>query len=187
MSKLPEELRLDIIRLIGIMDRTSPEVIREVERVLEKRLKAMPLEDMMRAGGIETAVSILNYVSRGIEKQVIEALEHEDPEYAEEIKKRMFVFEDIVLLTPGTIPMIYKTAGPQVFAVAMKGTPVEVSDHIFKSLGKEDQAELKAAVEGTKPMRLSEVELVQQKIVDIIRAFEDQGEITVARQDETLV
>lgn len=187
ISKLPEELRPDIIKRIGAMDRISPEVAREVERVLEKKLRAMPLEDVMRAGGIETAVSILNYVSRGVEKLVIESLEHDDPDYAEEIKKRMFVFEDIVLLDPGTIPMIYKTAGPQVFAVAMKGTPAEVSEHIFKSLGKEEQAELQAEVENTKPMRLSEVELVQQKIVEIIRAFEDQGEITVARQDETLV
>ena len=187
IGRLPESIRPDIIKRIGTIERIAPHVIQEVERTLEKKMRAMPMEEVMRSGGIDTAVGILNYATRSIEKQIIEYLEDDDPELAEEIKRRMFVFEDIVLLQPEGIPKIYHEAGPQQFAVAMKGIIHEVHDHIFKCLNEEDLEELKSELEQTKPMRLSDVETVQQTVVSIIRRLEQSGEIIVARADEKLV
>ena len=187
LGKLPEEIRPGIIQHIGTIDRIAPGVIQDVERALEEKLKAMPLEDVTNTGGVDAAVGILNYATRSIEKQIIETLEIDDPDLAEEIKKRMFVFEDIVLLDPEAIPKIYKAAGPKRFAVALKGIIPEVYEHIFKNLRQEDSAELASEIEGIRPMRLSDVEATQQQIVDIIKGFDESGEIVVARADEKLV
>ncbi|MCA1949834.1 MAG: flagellar motor switch protein FliG, partial [Treponema sp.] len=108
LQSLPHEVQSDVARRIATMDRTSPEVLREVERVLEKKLSTLSSEDYTAAGGVESIVEILNLVDRSSEKQIIEALEDEDPELAEEIKKRMFVFEDIVMLDDRAIQKVLR-------------------------------------------------------------------------------
>ncbi|MDR0487592.1 MAG: flagellar motor switch protein FliG [Treponema sp.] len=189
LQNLPHEVQSDVARRIATMDRTSPEVLREVERVLEKKLSSLSSEDYTAAGGVESIVEILNLVDRASEKQIIEALEDEDPELAEEIKKRMFVFEDIVMLDDRAIQKVLREVDSQELAKALKSVDSEVQDKIFKNMSKRAAGMLKEDMEYMGPVRLKDVEESQQKIVSIIRHLEDTGEIVVARagEDELVV
>jgi len=189
LQNLPHEVQSDVARRIATMDRTSPEVLREVERVLEKKLSSLSSEDYTAAGGVESIVEILNLVDRASEKQIIEALEDEDPELAEEIKKRMFVFEDIVMLDDRAIQKVMREVDSQELAKALKSVDNEVQDKIFKNMSKRAAGMLKEDMEYMGPVRLKDVEEAQQKIVSIIRHLEDTGEIVVARagEDELVV
>jgi flagellar motor switch protein FliG len=166
------------------MDRTSPEVLREVERVLEKKLSTLSSEDYTAAGGVGSIVEILNMVDRSSEKQIIEALEDEDPELAEEIKKRMFVFEDIVVLDDRAIQKVLREVDSQELAKALKSVDTEVQDKIYRNMSKRAAGMLKEDMEFMGPTRLKDVEEAQQKIVSIIRRLEDSGDIVVARAGE---
>jgi len=189
LQNLPNDVQSDVARRIATMDRTSPEVLREVERVLEKKLSSLSSEDYTAAGGVESIVEILNLVDRASEKQIIEALEDEDPELAEEIKKRMFVFEDIVMLDDRAIQKVMREVDSQELAKALKSVDSEVQDKIFKNMSKRAAGMLKEDMEYMGPVRLKDVEEAQQKIVSIIRHLEDTGEIVVARagEDELVV
>ena len=189
MQNLPHEQQSDVARRIATMDRTSPEVLREVERVLEKKLSTLSSEDYSAAGGVESIVEILNLVDRASEKQIIEALEDEDPELAEEIKKRMFVFEDIVMLDDRSIQKVMREVDSQELAKALKSVDTEVQDKIFRNMSKRAASMLKEDMEYMGPVRLKDVEESQQKIVSIIRHLEDTGEIVIARagEDELVV
>jgi flagellar motor switch protein FliG len=189
LQNLPHEVQSDVARRIATMDRTSPEVLREVERVLEKKLSTLSSEDYTAAGGVESIVEILNLVDRASEKQIIEALEDEDPELAEEIKKRMFVFEDIVMLDDRAIQKVMREVDSQELAKALKSVDAEVQDKIFRNMSKRAAGMLKEDMEYMGPVRLKDVEEAQQKIVSIIRHLEDTGEIVVARagEDELVV
>jgi len=189
LQNLQHDLQSDVARRIATMDRTSPEVLREVERVLEKKLSSLSSEDYTAAGGVESIVEILNLVDRASEKQIIEALEDEDPELAEEIKKRMFVFEDIVMLDDRAIQKVMREVDSQELAKALKSVDSEVQDKIFKNMSKRAASMLKEDMEYMGPVRLKDVEEAQQKIVSIIRHLEDTGEIVVARagEDELVV
>ncbi|MCL2137898.1 MAG: flagellar motor switch protein FliG [Treponema sp.] len=184
LQNLPHEVQSDVARRIATMDRTSPEVLREVERVLEKKLSTLSNEDYTTAGGVESIVDILNLVDRASEKQIIEDLEDEDPELAEEIKKRMFVFEDIVLLSDRDIQKVMREVDSQELAKALRSVDTEVQDKIFKNMSKRAATMLKEDMEYMGPIRLKDVEEAQQKIVSIIRHLEDVGEIVVARSGE---
>ena len=189
LQNLPHEVQSDVARRIATMDRTSPEVLREVERVLEKKLSTLSSEDYSAAGGVESIVEILNLVDRASEKQIIEALEDEDPELAEEIKKRMFVFEDIVMLDDRSIQKVMREVDSQELAMALKSVDTEVQDKIFRNMSKRAAGMLKEDMEYMGPVRLKDVEEAQQKIVSIIRHLEDTGEIVIARagEDELVV
>ena len=189
MTNLPQEVQSEVARRIASMDRTSPEVLREVERVLEKKLSTLSSEDYTAAGGVDSIVEILNLVDRSSEKQIIEALEDEDPELAEEIKKKMFVFEDIVMLDDRSIQKVMREVDTQELSKALKSVDTEVQDKIFRNMSKRAAQMLKEDMEFMGPIRLKDVEEAQQKIVAIIRHLEDTGEIVVARagEDELVV
>jgi flagellar motor switch protein FliG len=184
LGALPHDIQSDVAKRIATMDRTSPEVLREVERVLEKKLSTLSSEDYTAAGGVENIVEILNLVDRSTEKGIIESLEEEDPELAEEIKKRMFVFEDIVLLDDRAIQKVLREVDTAELAKALRGVETEVQDKIFKNMSRRASALLKEEMEYMGPVRLKDVEETQQKIVSIIRKLEDSGEIVVARSGE---
>ena len=189
LQNLPSDVQSEVARRIAIMDRTSPEVLREVERVLEKKLSTLSSEDYTAAGGVGSIVEILNLVDRSSEKQIVEALEEEDPELAEEIKKRMFVFEDIVMLDDRSIQKVLREVDQQELSKALKSVDAEVQDKIYKNMSKRAAQMLKEDMEFMGPVRLKDVEESQQKIVSIIRHLEDTGEIVVARagEDELVV
>ena len=184
LASLPHQIQADVARRIAKMDRTSPEVLREVERVLERKLSTLSNEDYTSAGGVDTIVEVLNNVDRGTEKSIIEALEEEDPELAEEIKKKMFVFEDIVLLDDKAIQKTLRELDNQDLAKALKAVDTEVQEKIFRNMSKRAAALLREDMEFMGPIRLKDVEEAQQKIVNIIRKLEEDGEIIVARSNE---
>ncbi|ASV12913.1 flagellar motor switch protein FliG [Leptospira santarosai] len=184
LSNLPHTIQAEVAKRIATMDRVSPDVLREVERVLERKLSTLASEDYTSAGGIDSVVEILNLVDRGTEKTIIEALEEEDPELAEEIKKRMFVFEDIVLLDDRAIQKVMREVDNSDLAKALKSVDSEVQEKIFKNMSKRAANLLREDMDFMGPIRIKDVEDAQQKIVNIIRKLEDAGEIVVARAGE---
>ena len=189
LSALPATQQVEVARRIATMDRTSPEVLKEIETVLEKRLSSFVLQDFNMAGGVETAVAILNRVDRGTEKTIIESLEEEDPELAEEIKKRMFIFENIVTLDDRSIQRVLREVDLKDLALALKTASEDVTNRIFKNISKRAVEMLKEDMSLMGPVRLRDVEEAQQKIVNIIRQLDETGEIIIARggEDEIIV
>ncbi|MGL4676074.1 MAG: flagellar motor switch protein FliG [Brevinema sp.] len=188
LAALNTDLQADIMRRIATMDRTSPEILREVERVLERKLSTLSSEDFTSAGGIDTVVAIINNADRTTERNIIETLEEDDPDLAEEIKKKMFVFEDIITLDDKSIQKVMRNVDNNDLSKALKSVDVEVQDKIFRNMSKRAAQMLKDDMEFMGPVRLKEVEETQQKIVSIIRKLEEQGEIVISRGgDDDLV
>ncbi|SFP59264.1 flagellar motor switch protein FliG [Caldicoprobacter faecalis] len=189
ISALPQEKQVEVATRIALMDRTSPDVIKEVERVLEKKLSSMVTADFTNAGGIQALVDILLSVDRGTEKYIMENLELKDRELAEEIRKRMFVFEDIVTLDNRSIQRFLREVDNSDLALALKGASEEVKKVIFANMSKRLQEMIKEDMEYMGPVRLRDVENAQQKIVNIIRQLEEAGEIVISRGggDEIIV
>ena len=183
LQNLPDEIQPEVAKRLATMDRTSPDVLREVERVLEKKLSTLSNEDYTAAGGVDSIVEILNLVDRASEKSIIETLEEDDPELAEEIKKRMFVFEDIVQISDRDIQKVLRESDQQQLAKALKNVDTEVQDKIFRNMSKRQATMLKEDMEYMGPVRVKDVEEAQQKIVSVIRRLEDSGEIVIARGD----
>ncbi|MDC7278195.1 MULTISPECIES: flagellar motor switch protein FliG [Pseudobutyrivibrio] len=189
IGALPPEKQADVAKRIALMDRTSPEVIKEVERVLERKLSSLINQDYTIAGGVDAVVNILNTVDRGTEKRIMESLEIEEPELAEEIRKKMFVFEDILLLDDRAIQRVLRDVDNSDLGVALKGANDEVQAAIFKNLSSRLAAMIKEDMEFMGPVRMKDVEEAQQKIVGIIRKLEDSAEIVISRGggDELIV
>ena len=181
IGALPPEKQADVAKRIAMMDRTSPEVIKEVERVLERKLSSLINQDYSIAGGVDAVVNILNTVDRGTEKRIMESLEIEEPELAEEIRKKMFVFEDILLLDDRAIQRVLRDVDNSDLGVALKGANDEVQAAIFKNLSSRLAAMIKEDMEFMGPVRMKDVEEAQQKIVGIIRKLEDSAEIVISR------
>ena len=181
LNYLPKEIQSDIAWRIATMERTSPEVISEVEAVLESRLTTISSKDFTVAGGIKDLVNILNMVDRGTEKSIIEAMEQEDPELAEEIRKRLFVFEDIITLDDHSIRRIMREVDFKDLAMALKGANDDVGEKIFKNVSQRAGEMLKEDIDLLGPVRVRDVEEKQQKIVQVIRKLDETGEIVISR------
>ncbi|MCR5204780.1 MAG: flagellar motor switch protein FliG [Lachnospiraceae bacterium] len=181
ISALPPEKQADVAKRIAMMDRTSPDVIQEVEAVLEKKVAALANQDFTIAGGVDSIVEILNSVDRATEKHILETLEIEEPELADEIRKKMFVFEDILLLDDKSIQRVLREVDNSELAIAMKAANEQVQEAIFNNLSKRLAVMIKEDMEYMGPVRMKDVEEAQQKIVNIIRKLEDSGEIIISR------
>ena len=181
LGALPTDIQADVAKRIANMDRTSPDIIREVERVLERKLSTLVNQDFATAGGVEAVVEVLNRVDRTTEKSILEALEVDNPELAEEIKRRMFVFEDIVLLDDRSLQMVLRDVDNKDLSLALKATPAEVSEKVYKNMSKRAADMLREEIEFMGPVKIRDVEEAQVKIVGIIRALEEKGEIVVSR------
>lgn len=189
LSALPPDRQVEVARRIATLDRTSPDILEEIEATLERRLSTFVTQDFTAAGGIEVAVDILNRVDRGTERTIMERLEDEEPELADEIKKRMFVFEDITLLSDRDIQLIVREVDNAEWVLALKTASDDVAERIFRNMSRRAAEMLKEEMEYLGPVRLRDVEDAQQKIVGIIRRLEEAGEIIVARgaEDEIVV
>ena len=181
IGALPPEKQADVAKRISMMDRTSPDVIKEVERVLEKKLSSLVNQDYTIVGGVDAIVNILNTVDRTTEKHIMESLEIEEPELADEIRKKMFVFEDILLLDDRAIQRVLRDVDNADLGVALKAANEEVQNVIFKNLSKRLAAMIKEDMEFMGPVRMKDVEEAQQKVVSVIRKLEDSGEIVISR------
>lgn len=181
VSSLPLEKQADVAKRIALMDRTSPDVIKEVEKVLEKKLSSLVNQDYTIVGGVDAIVSILNTVDRSTEKHIMETLEIEEPELADEIRRKMFVFEDILMLDNRAIQTVLRDVDNNELAIALKNANEDVQNIIFSNLSSRLAAMIKEDMEYMGPVRLKDVEEAQQKIVNIIRRLEDTGEIVISR------
>ncbi len=181
LGALIPEKQAEVARRIATMDRTSPDVIKEVERVLESKLSSLVNQDYTIIGGVDAVVEILNTVDRGTEKHIMETLEVEEPELADEIRKKMFVFEDILLLDDRAIQRVLRDVDNNDLAIACKGSTEEVQNAIFSNMSKRLAEMIKEDMEFMGPVRMKDVEEAQQKIVNIIRKLEDSAEIVISR------
>lgn len=181
ISSLVPEKQADVAKRIAMMDRTSPDVIKEVETILERKLASLVNQDYTIVGGVDAIVNILNTVDRSTEKHITETLEIEEPELADEIRRKMFVFEDILLLDNRAIQTVLREVDNNELAVALKNANEDVQNVIFSNLSSRLASMIKEDMEFMGPVRLKDVEDAQQKIVNIIRKLEDSGDIVISR------
>lgn len=184
ISELPEEIQSEVALRIATMNTTSPDVIREIEKVLDDKLSTIVKTETTVLGGIDTLVGILNQVDRTTEKNITESLQEQDYELAEKIKSCMFVFEDIITLDDVAIQRILRDVETKELALALKGASEEVANVIYKNQSKRAAASLKEDIEYLGPVRLTDVEKAQQQIVAVIRRLEDAQEIIISRGGE---
>lgn len=181
LSELPQEMQADIARRIALMDSTSPEIINEVEQILERKLSATVTQDYTQTGGVEAVVEVLNGVDRATERTILDALEIQDPDLAEEIKKRMFVFEDIVTLDGRAIQRVVRESDNDDLKLALKVASEEVKEIVFRNMSKRMVDNFLEEMEYMGPVRLRDVEEAQSRIVAVIRRLEEAGEVVIAR------
>ena len=189
ISSLTPDKQTDVAKRIAMMDRTSPDVIKEVENILEQKLASLVSQDYTIVGGVDSVVEVLNTVDRGTEKHIMENLEIEEPELADEIRKKMFVFEDILMLDDRSIQRVLREVENSELAVALKNANEEVQNVIFNNMSTRLVDMIKEDMAYMGPVRLKDVEEAQQKIVNIIRKLEDSAEIVISRGggDEIIV
>ncbi len=189
LGELPAHVRYDVARRIATMEVTSPEVVGSIERILENKLASTTAVDALSVGGLDAIVKILNGVDRATEKSIMESLELSDPVLAENIKKRMFIFEDIVLLDDRSIQRMIRDVEQADLQLALRTASEEVKDVIYRNMSKRMVETMKQDMEFAGPVRLRDVEEAQQRIVAQIRRLDDLGEIVVGRGggDDVLV
>lgn len=181
ISMLPKEKQLDIVERIATLDRTSPETIRDVEASLEKKLSSVFSDQFMEAGGVKNVAEILNHVDRGTEKYISEELFKRNQPLAEEIRKRMFVFEDIVTLDEMSIQRVLRDINSKDLTIALKGSNTETQEVIFANLSTRTRDTVKEEMQYLRGIRVRDVDEAQQRIVDTVRKLEESGEITIQR------
>jgi flagellar motor switch protein FliG len=177
---LPGQKQVEVVKRIANMEQTNPEVIKEVERGLEHRLSDIVSQTFEKAGGVDTVAEILNLADRSTEKGIMEGLEAEDPDLVEQIRRLMFVFEDILLVNDKGIQAVLKEVDNEELSLALKTASQELKDKIFKNMSERAAQLIAEDMQYMGPVRVSDVESAQQKIVDIVRRLEDAGEIIIA-------
>jgi len=181
LGSLPEDLQVEVLKRIALLERTSPDIVREIERNLEKKLSGFVGQSFSKIGGIDTAAEIMNNVDRTTERSIMEKLAADNPELAEEIRRKMFVFEDILKLDDRSVQLVLREVDTKDLAVALKGASDELKEKIFRNMSKRAAQLLKDEMEYMGPVRVKDVEEAQQKIISVIRRLEEAGEIVIAR------
>ena len=188
LSGLPEDQQRTVAHRLATMDRTSPDVIEQVEHALQRRLSSVlqPTE-MSAVGGVQTLVDILNRTDRTTERLILETLERDDPELAEEVRQRMFVFEDIVQLDDRSVQLVLRQVDSKELAVALKGVRAEVRQLILRNMSERAAQNLSEEIELLGAVRLKSVEEAQGGIVRIIRSLEESGQLLINRGADEFV
>jgi flagellar motor switch protein FliG len=177
---LPSQKQIEVVKRVANMEQTNPEVIKEVETGLEHRLSDIVSQTFEKAGGVDTVAEILNLADRSTEKGIMEGLEAEDPDLVEQIRRLMFVFEDILLVNDKGIQSVLKEVDNEELALALKTASEELKQKIFKNMSERAAQLIQEDMQYMGPVRVSDVEAAQQKIVDVVRRLEDAGEIIIA-------
>lgn len=183
LNYLPPEVQAPVAMKIADMDTTNPEILSEIEKIVESKFSSVVVQDFSKAGGVEALANILNRADRSTERNVIELLEIQSPQLAEEVRELMFVFEDIVNLEDRAIQRILREVETKDLAMSLKGTKEDVKEKVFKNMSERAQAMLRDEMEYMGPVRAREVQEIQTKIVGIIRTLEVAGEIIIAREN----
>ena len=184
ISGLPTEMQTEVARRIAILDRATPDVIMEIERVLEKKISSVFTQEMAAAGGVRALAELLNRVDRSTEKAILEKLEEQNPELADEVKRLMFTFDDLLLLDDRSIQIVLRQVDQKDLPLALKGASEDVKNKILRNVSARARAQVLEDMEIMGPVRLKNTEEAQQRIVNIIRQLEETGEIVVARGGE---
>ena len=189
LSQLPSAQQAEVAKRIALMESTSPDVIQQVEQILERKLSASGSQGYTATGGVEAIVRVLNQVDRGTEKAILSELESGSPELVAEIKKRMFVFEDLVKLDVRSIQRIIREVNDQDMSFALKAASDELKESIFRNMSSRRSELIREEMDVMGPVKLKDVETAQTEIVALIRQLEESGEITVSREegDEMIV
>src|SRR3954454_9026992 len=188
LSALPEEEQRDVAQRIATMDRTSPEVIEQVEAILEKKLSTVIQQaDFSSAGGIQSLVDILNRSDRATERLILEGLEKNNPELADDVRNRMFIFEDIVTLDDRSVQLVLRQVDAKELAIALKGVDQKVRDKIMQNMSERAAANLAEEINLLGPVKLKTVEESQAAVVRVIRTLEESGQIVMSRGNDELV
>ena len=177
---LPSQKQIEVVKRVANMEQTNPEVIKEVEQGLAHRLSDIVSQTFEKAGGVDTVAEILNLADRSTEKGIMEGLEAEDPDLVEQIRRLMFVFEDILLVNDKGIQAVLKEVDNEELALALKTASEELKQKIFKNMSERAAQLIQEDMQYMGPVRVSDVESAQQKIVDVVRRLEDAGEIIIA-------
>ncbi len=180
LGGLPTQKQVEVIKRIANMEQTNPEVVRDVEKGLESRLSNLLMQSSEKPGGVETVAEMLNLADRAAEKTIMEALEQDDPDLVEEIRRLMFVFEDVLLVNDKGIQAVLKEVDNDELSLSLKTASEELREKIFGNMSERAVALIKEDMEFMGPVRVSDVETAQQRIVDIVRRLEDAGEIIIA-------
>ncbi|HUU83405.1 MAG TPA: flagellar motor switch protein FliG [Phycisphaerae bacterium] len=180
LTGLPHAKQLEVVARVANMEQTNPEVIKEVERGLEMRLSGVMSQTFEKVGGVEAVAEVLNLADRATEKGILEALESEDPDLVEQIRRLMFVFEDIMLVNDKGIQAVLKEVDNEELALALKTASEELKEKIFKNMSERAAQLIREDMEYMGPVRVSDVEGAQQKIVDVVRRLEDAGELIIS-------
>ncbi len=181
ISELPKEKRVDVVERIAKMDRTSPEIIKSVERILERKFDSVVSVDFAEIGGVNYIADILNQVDRGTEKHIFDELTRKDPKLADEIRKRMFVFEDIIGLDDISIQRFIREVDSKDIVVALKGANSEVAQAFFANMSQRMGETIRSDMEYLHNVRIRDVEDAQQRIVGAIRKLEEDGELVISK------
>ena len=177
---LPSQKQIEVVKRIANMEQTNPEVIKEVEQGLAHRLSDIVSQTFEKAGGVETVAEMLNLADRSTEKGIMEGLEAEDPDLVEQIRRLMFVFEDILLVNDKGIQAVLKEIENETLALALKTASEDLKNKIFKNMSERAAQLIAEDMQYMGPVRVSDVEQAQQKIVDVVRRLEDAGEIIIS-------
>ncbi|MDD3436285.1 MAG: flagellar motor switch protein FliG [Candidatus Gastranaerophilales bacterium] len=183
LNYLPPEVQAQVAMKIADMDTTNPEILSEIEKIVESKFSSVVVQDFSKAGGIESLANILNRADRATERNVIELLEVQNPQLAEEVRELMFVFEDIISLEDRAIQRILREVDTKDLAMSLKGTKEDVKEKVFKNMSERAQEMLRDEMEYMGPVRAREVQEIQTKIVGIIRTLEVAGEIIISRDN----
>ncbi len=190
LSELSKEKRIDVVERIAKMDRASPEVIRAIEKTLEKKFSSIVETDDTDVGGINYIADVLNKVDRSTEKNIFDELTKRDPDLVTEIRQKMFVFEDIQTLDSTSIQRFVRDVDPKDLAIAIKGSNPEVTAVLYANMPQRMKETVQSEIEYLNNVRLRDVEEAQQTIVGIIRGLEEEGELVIAKsggKDEIIV
>lgn len=181
LVQLPDDIQVDVVTRMANMESVAPEFIRETENVMEQRLEQMGTTDQTAVGGLNSVVDMINCVDRGTERNILETLDMTDVDLADNIRKNMFVFEDITKLSPQAMQRVLKDVDQNDLTIALKGAGEAVKNAILSNLSKRQQEMVLDDLEVLGPLKLKDVEAAQQKIVNSVRMLDDSGEIIVSR------
>jgi flagellar motor switch protein FliG len=189
IAELPKDVRVEVVERIAKMDRTSPETIRHVEAILEKKFESVLSVDLLEVGGINYIAEIMNKIDRGTEKFIFDELGRKDPKLTEEIRNRMFIFEDIITLDSLSIQKFLREVDTKDMAIALKGANKEVTNIIFANMSQRMGETIQSEIEYLHNVRVRDVDEAQQKIVAIIRRLEEEGEVVITKggKDDIIV
>ena len=184
ISELPRDIQLEVVRRIACLESVSPEIVSLVEQVMERRCSSIVSQDFTEIGGVNYVADIMYHTDRATEKHIFEELNKTDPELSENIRKLMFVFEDITILDDMSIQRVLRDVDTQDLAVAIKGSNEEVKNTLLANMSTRARENLLSDIEYLRNVRMRDVEEAQQRIVGVVRALEETGEIVISRGEE---